>query len=180
MTPKRVAAYIGLASVSVAWIATAAGVSFAPRAPQDEPRPVQTAGTQVIADEVQAQTMRLRNRMAIAPTPHEPFRNPFAFAKRAVPVAPHAAEAARADDAALALAAQGTPAEPPLQLIGMAENATPDGVVRTAMIVAGIDDLFMVTQGETIGGRYKVTRVGQDAVELTDLVTGAVRRLALQ
>ncbi len=32
-----------------------------------------------LAAEVQAQTLRLKNRLAAAPTPHEPFRNPFAF-----------------------------------------------------------------------------------------------------
>jgi hypothetical protein len=38
----------------------------------------------------------------------------------------------------------------------------------------------MVVAGETVGARYRVTAVGADAVELSDLVTGATRRLALR
>jgi hypothetical protein len=38
----------------------------------------------------------------------------------------------------------------------------------------------MLTEGETLGGRYRVKTIGEDAVELTDLVTGASRRLALR
>jgi hypothetical protein len=38
----------------------------------------------------------------------------------------------------------------------------------------------MVKEGEILGGRYRVVAVGADAVELSDLVTGAVRRLGLR
>ncbi len=35
-------------------------------------------------------------------------------------------------------------------------------------------------EGETIAARYRVGPVAADAVELNDLLTGAVRRLALR
>ena len=39
---------------------------------------------------------------------------------------------------------------------------------------------WMLTDGEELAGRYRVSAIGADAVELTDLVTGAMRRLALK
>ncbi len=39
------------------------------------------------------------------------------------------------------------------------------------MITADSDELFMLIEGETLGGRYRVKTVGPDLVELTDLVT---------
>lgn len=70
--------------------------------------------------------------------------------------------------------------EPVLQLIGVAENTHDGGVVRTAMITGGHDELMMVGRGQRVLGRYEVVAVGVDAVELKDLETGAVRRLALR
>ena len=177
MTPKRAVAYVGVASVLIAWLAAAAGVSIGSSPVQSAPVAVQTAGTQSLADDVQAQTERLRGRMASAPIPQEPIRNPFAFAPR---VLRQESRRPSAVPAAAEAAAPAPPPEPVLQLIGVAERNTPAGVVRTAMITAGPDELFMVTAGEALGPRYKVTNVGPDVVELTDLVTSAVRRLTLR
>jgi hypothetical protein len=66
-------------------------------------------------------------------------------------------------------------AEPDLVLLGVAE----DGGVRTAMIGSG-EELLMATEGQTVASRYRVAKVAPDAVELTDLVTGATRRLFLR
>ena len=60
-------------------------------------------------------------------------------------------------------------------LIGLAE----DGSTRTAMIESG-DELVMATEGETVVARYRVVKVGADAIELVDLVTGTTRRLFLK
>jgi hypothetical protein len=38
----------------------------------------------------------------------------------------------------------------------------------------------MVTEGQPVGDRYKVTKIGADAVELEDILTKAYRRLALR
>ena len=40
------------------------------------------------------------------------------------------------------------------------------------MITADSDELFMLIDGDTLGGRYRVKSIGADAVELIDLVTG--------
>jgi hypothetical protein len=76
--------------------------------------------------------------------------------------------------------APALPPEPPLQLAGVAEQETDGVTVRTAMITADSDELFMLTVGASLGGRYKVTAISSDAVELSDLVTGGTRRLALR
>jgi hypothetical protein len=39
---------------------------------------------------------------------------------------------------------------------------------------------LMATEGQTLGGRYRVAKVDADALELEDLGTGAIRRLYLK
>jgi len=51
--------------------------------------------------------------------------------------------------------------------------------VRTA-VIAGVGQLFFAKAGDTLGGRYTVTAIGADAVELRDATTGETVRLALQ
>jgi hypothetical protein len=72
------------------------------------------------------------------------------------------------------------PPAPALTLMGIAEEAIVGGIRRTAVIGGDGDAIFMVTEGEPVGDRYKVTRIGADAVELEDLVTKAYRRIALR
>jgi hypothetical protein len=172
MAPERAAAYIGGGILLAAWLASAAGVAQQPRAirmPRSTPETVQL---NALATEVQSQAARLRHRLAIAPAPQTPLRNPFAFATREMPVRAAAAPR-RAALPPPAIATQDT--EPDLVLLGVAEQ----GDSRTAMIGAG-DELFMVTVGQAVGGRYQVSAVGPDVVELKDLATGATRRLALK
>jgi hypothetical protein len=65
-------------------------------------------------------------------------------------------------------------------LIGIAEDAGAAGPVRTAMIATAADELLMVSVGDTVLHRYRLTGIGHDTAELTDLTTGQVRRLSLQ
>ena len=65
-------------------------------------------------------------------------------------------------------------------MIGVAENETANGLARTAIISALSGELFLVKEGETLAARYRVGSVSADAVELNDLLTGTVRRLALR
>ena len=175
MTLTRATTYVGIASVLSAWLATAGGLSVSPASPHATPRPVDSA-TQALANEVQTQASRLRTRMSAAPAPHEPFRNPFAFGTREAPRPSRTASPTQTAAAAL----ETNPPEPPLTLAGLAERETPAGVVRTAMITADSDELFMLVEGDSLGGRYRVTAIAAEAVELIDLVTGATRRLTLR
>jgi len=178
MTGARFAAWILGAAVCGAWLASAAGVTREARVARATPRPPDAAQFDALAADVQAQAGRLRQRLAQAPAPREIERNPFRFAQRSGPAirraAPHAAPS---PDMPF------TPPEvrePALQLIGVAETHTKDGVVRTAMIAGGYNDLMMVTVGQRILGRYDIVAVGADAVELKDVQSGATRRLILQ
>jgi len=175
MAPKKVAVYLGAGTVLAAWLATAASVEQTPEAPI-VPAPVQTAGTETLAEEVQAQAGRLRERLASAPAPQQPARNPFAFAPKPVRPTRSAGTTSKSGPASFPTVVS----EPVLGLIGLAEDHSPEGPVRTAIISAEGGELFIVKAGEFIGARYRVQRVGADAVELTDLTTGAVRRLALR
>jgi hypothetical protein len=174
MTPKRAAAWTLVAALAAAWFASAAGVIGPARAPRI-PRPSQhPAQTDAVSFDLQAQTERLRKRLATAPSP-QPVRNPFVFAvrqpvevrspRRAVPPPPP-------DMAPLDV-------EPQLRLIGIAENGTGDALVRTAMIADG-DELLLVRLGQAVAGRYTVAAIGSDAVELKDVTNDRVRRLGLQ
>jgi hypothetical protein len=102
-------------------------------------------------------------------------RNPFRFARRRA--------AARAEDAGPPLPpADGLPelplplAQPPLRLLGV---VTTDKGQRIAVISVGAD-LVLARSGEQVAGRFAVTAIGEESVELTDaLVEATVIRLEL-
>jgi hypothetical protein len=175
MAPARAAAYLGGTLLLVAWLASAAGVSR--RQPQTQiarPR-AEAVQLDALATDVQSQAVRLRTRLAAAPAPQLPLRNPFMFAVSAAPVRRVAAPV----EPRLETPVPDVP-ELVLELAGVAEQNTDAGVKRTAMVAAPGDQFYMVTEGQELAGRYRVSAVGADAVELKDLVTGATRRLALR
>lgn len=67
----------------------------------------------------------------------------------------------------------------PLALIGVAEDAAGDGVIRTA-IVSGFGDVFLVRTGESIRDRYRIGQVSADTVQVIDLATETRSTLALR
>ena len=73
-----------------------------------------------------------------------------------------------------------TPPLPSLTLMGIAEETVPGGSRRTAVIGGDGDTLYMVVEGQAVGARYRVTKIGADAVELEDLVTKGYRRIAMR
>jgi hypothetical protein len=176
MQPSRLAAWMVCAAVGGAWLASAAGVSRSPRIPPINVRSNDDIRLDALAADVQAQSGRLRERLSNAPSPAGAERNPFSFKVRRRSV--------RAADVAAPPAVTPPPApeilEPALTLIGIAETRSSDGVLRTAMIAGGRDDLMMVTVGQRLLSRYDVLAVGVDAVELKDLETGFTRRLVLR
>ncbi len=177
MSPSRTAAYLVAAVLFAAWLASAAGISRRPRsfvAPRPGP---QVEGVEALAADVQSQAARLRQRIATAPAPQAPARNPFSFADPS-PRPPRVQRKAEAISSPPLT--NHEPPEPELTLLGVAEQQTADGVVRTAMLGGRGEDLFMVVAGQSLGGRYRVVAVGADAVELKDELTGLTRRLALK
>lgn len=169
-------AYIGGAVVLAAWMASAASTGV-PQEPQPAVRPVATSGTEQLAADVQAQSARLRQRLASAPVPREPTRNPFVFGER------EAVRTRVASSRPVVMpepAAAPAPVEPALVLIGIAGQHSASGIVRTAMIVGPGEELYMVAEGQPLAGRYMVAAISADAVELKDTTTGFTRRLALR
>jgi hypothetical protein len=149
-----------------------------PQEPADMPRAARVPhapGPDALAIEVSSQAARLHSLMAQAPVPDRNPRNPFSFAARAPRATAPMVHAAVADDPA--------PLPPPLPaliLMGVAEETTPAGLRRTAVIGGDGDTIYMVVEGQPVGDRYRVTKVGADAVELEDVITKAYRRLALR
>ena len=174
MTPTRVVAYLGTGVLTLAWLSSAAGVGEKQAVPPTVvPQPAPTVGTETLANDVQAQAARLRERMSAAPAPQSPHRNPFAFAPRPEP------RPARPVAAASAPAPIALP-DPPLSLVGIAEDNRPEGKVRTAILTADGGELFIVSIGDPIGARYTVKSIGTDVIELTDLMTNGTRRIGLR
>jgi len=176
MTPKRAAAWTLVAALAAAWLASAAGVIGQPApAPRLPVRSQLSAQTEAVSFDVQAQAERLRKRLATAPSP-QPVRNPFSFeARRLV----RTRVAARVEVPLPAAVIAPAEIEPELTLIGVAEDGKEAEVVRTAMIVGAGDQLFLVRVGQSVG-RYQVTAIGGDAVELKDSASDRVRRLGLK
>jgi len=177
MTLRRATLYIGGGSLLVAWFSSAASVSLRRTPPRafSEGQSV-AAPTDGVAEAVLAQSRRLRQRLATAPLPQQPLRNPFAF-RPAPPASPVRVRAAAAGPAAMEPV---IPEEPRLELVGIAEQRTPAGAVRTAMIATESNELLMAPVGAAVLGRYTIAVIDGDAVTLTEVATGRTRRLVLQ
>jgi hypothetical protein len=176
MTGKRAAAYCGGGLLVLAGFSFAGGLARQSPPPSEPSVPVQTSGTANLGAEVQAQTARLKSRLAQPPAATEPVRNPFSFAARE----DGRRTARTASPAAVPEPVNLPPAEPAIELVGVAEDRAPQGVVRTAIVSALSGDLWVVKEGETVAGRYKVKAIGTDAVDLIDPASGVTRRLTLR
>jgi hypothetical protein len=174
MTLRRAVIYIGGASLLVAWFSSAASLTFQRHRPPvaAAPEPQQTEN---LALHVQAQSKRLKERLAAAPLPQTPARNPFVFGRITVAEPPPRRAAAPAEPVLAEM-----PAEPALVLIGIAEQRVDGAVVRTAMITTAGDELIMVKVGDPVIQRYTVSAIGANLAELLDVTTGRLRRLTLQ
>ena len=118
---------------------------------------------EVTADNLIAQEARLREHAGGVPLA-DSTRNPFRFgSQKAADVSPSSG----APPMAAAPASPPPPVQPSLRLFGMAESKTPQGTKRIASI-SGDGQLYLVTEGEMVAGRYRVITVDSDAVTLRD------------
>ena len=99
-----------------------------------------------------------------------PDRNPFRFEAKAAP-APAAAPVAPPGQQAISKGPQpvvpaGPPPLPPIPLrfIGLVEAPTQAG--RVAILSDGKGNVFYGKEGDSIEGRYRMLKIGPDAVEL--------------
>ena len=198
MTSGKGAAYGVGAAVLVACLAAASIPSGEPASPERAARPA-PAGPAALAGEVSAQAARLQARMAKAPVPDPSPRNPFTFGLPARGPAASNSMMGKAGMVRATVALDAAPAYAPLlptlTLMGIAEETTAAGPKRTAVIALreaqggpelsrGVggdgETIYMVAEGELVGARYKVTKIGADAVELEDLSTKGYRRIAMR
>jgi len=170
VTLKRAATWVGAGTVLAAWLASAAAPSFGPEPASDLQAP-RLSGPDLKVVELAAETERLQERLRMVPAVRPVTRNPFRF----VAQPPPATSPARLAE----MAAPATPLPPPVRLIGIAEaspgSADPE---RTAIVSLG-GELLLVTPGESIGGRYRVTGIGAEAIELEDTLDAQTLRIAL-
>jgi hypothetical protein len=171
MNMKRTATMAVVGGSLLAWFAGAATSNRdAAPVPARLPAPIEIRGA-ALASEI----ARLHDRLRPTAPPREPGRNLFVFQTLPVRPARVAAPPAPVQPETRPIAV----ALPSLKLSGVAEDAGPDGPVRTAF-VAGEGQLFMVKEGDRITARYRVNRIAADVVELTDLADNSVRRLAMK
>jgi hypothetical protein len=180
MSAARLAAWIIGAAVCGAWLASAAGVTRQARVTPTSPPAADVVQLDALAADVQAQASRLRERLAQAPAPNSAPRNPFRFAPAPSQRRVRAAATRPDPPEATPIEVVMPPAEPALDLVGVAETSTAEGLVRTAMMTGGTGDLIMAIAGQRILGRYDVVAIDAEAVELKDVQTGTVRRLVLR
>lgn len=169
---KRTVAIVLGAGAVAAWLAAAA-TSNRPVPDPIIPRP---ATIDARGAELASEIARLHERLRPTSTPRTPGRNLFAFH-----TAPAIAAAVPISHAALTETPLAAPAaaQPALKLSGIAEDPGADGPIRQAVISGG-GQLFIVKEGEAVTNRYRVAKISTDVVELTDLLDGTTRRLALR
>ena len=171
MNLKRTVTIVVIGGALLAWLAGAAtsnrDIAVVPLA--------RTAPIELRGAELATEISRLHDRLRPTATPRQPGRNLFTF--HSAPV--HAAAPVVAPSHPALVEAPAAPVLPSLKLAGIAEDAGPDGPVRTA-IISGEGQLFLVKEGQNVTPRYKVSRISGDVVELVDTGDNSVRRLALR
>ena len=174
MNLKRTATIVVVGGALAAWLAAA---MTSVQRDLVSPPAERNATADVRSETLAAEVARLHERLRPTAEPREPARNLFQFtAVRARP-APPAPKAALSEASPVVPVAPPPP--PPFKLIGVAEDATPAGPIRTA-IVSGAGQLFLVKEGQDVTLRYRVIKISADVVELQDLGDKTTIRLALK
>jgi hypothetical protein len=135
-------------------------------------QPREAAGPPAAASDIEQQAARLQARLHEEALYREPSRNPFRFApRRATPLAPSRAEAS---PAAPATELPALPPPLPIRLSGIAI----DNDVRTA-IFSTPSGVVLARAGDDVLG-YRLSSIGEDAVELVNRADDAPLRLTLK
>jgi hypothetical protein len=171
ITKTTLKTLVGGGGVLVTWFA----VTPTPQQPLAVTTPQRSGAARgVSGEDLSALADRLRARIdAVAVQPSR--RNPFRFA----PTRP----SARAGSTARLPQERPEPAAAPvvllpnLSLSGVAEKKTADGVRRTA-VISGDGQLYLVSEGESVAGRFTVVTIDAEVVILRD-ADGSELRLAL-
>ena len=171
MKVKRTATIVIIGGAFAAWLYAAAtsGDRDLRQPLEIKPPAIDSRG-----EELALEIARLHERLRPGVTPRQPGRDLFSFVSAAARPAPASTAPAAPIEPPVV-----RPAPPLLKLSGIAEDATPDGLVRTA-ILSGSGELFVAREGDTIADRYRVLKISADVVELADATEGTTVRLALR
>jgi hypothetical protein len=134
-----------------------------------------SAATSAVPAAASIAGMRLHDWRPLLPSPVRAERDIFAFKRRPAKPIP-------APEPAGGLFQAGGATQPRLvlfKLIGFAEDAGPDGAIRTA-IISGQGQVYLVGEGDTVAWIYRVEKILPDSVELFDSTGGPTLRLALK
>lgn len=168
--PGRVLGVLAAAAIAAVWIGVGARGQQSAAGP---PSPSPPIPPDPLVVEIREHTGRLRRHLTAASDLGAPRRDPFRFAE---------SRSGRADAAPLdppVPVLPPPPALPELTLAGIAEDPGPDGPVRTAVISTKAQ-VFLAREGDQVGSRYQIVRIGTEVVEVRDLLSGAVFTLALK
>jgi hypothetical protein len=169
MTWKSAALITG-ATALVAWLA-------APSTPMGPASAAGNAGTTAappVTSTIETEAARLSARTQPQASAPRPQRNPFEFARSREMTA---VAAPRVETTPVPVLPP-VPEWPAVRLTGVATDIVADTPQRTA-IFSGRDGVFLVREGETVLDRYRVTRIEEEAVEITRLEDAANLRIEL-
>ena len=171
---SRVAIGASTALVLVAWFRDGRAAPHLRPGPSE--RVVATAGLTSLNQAIHRQGERLRRRLDTMPSPTSK-RDPFTFVSEATRTPPVRASAPRKPPVASVVL---PPSDPALVLLGLAETERDGRPTRIAIIAGNADEMWILEEGQMLGTRYRVARIGADAAELTDVVAGTTRQLVLR
>lgn len=173
MNLKRTATIVVVGGAAAAWLSAA----MTPNERRSAIVNVRTPPAEIDAAGLASEVARLRERLRPQAAPTPAARNPFEFrATKPRPTRVAVQPPALREGVATTVIVP----EPPLKLVGIAEDASPGGPIRTAIVSGGGGQLFLVKLGENVTARYEVVAISSDVVELKDLDNGSLRRLSLQ
>ena len=180
VTPMKLKRVLTLGVVGAALAAWLAAASTTGNRPITGNSVRHTTPVEMRGAELSAEIARLRERLHPTAAPQAPVRNLFEFSRtapgRRAAAAPRPAVT---DEPAPPPAARPVPLAASFRLVGIAEDAGPDGPIRTA-IISGSGQLFFAKAGDRVAERYEVARISGDAAELVDLNDHSALTLALK
>ena len=131
---------------------------------------------------IERQSMLLAARLRPAGSFAQPERDPFHFGARNLAPARTAAPGGVRVGAAQAIATPAAVEPPPFpyRLSGVASDVVDGQPVRTAVLSGGASGLVLAVAGDVVGDFYRVDRIDEAAVELTDSRDGRAVRLTFK
>jgi hypothetical protein len=174
MTWKSYAVVSGAGVLSM-WFATAYPTEMPSRLTPAQPR--SAAGAVAAASDIEEQANRLQARLQQEALYREPGRNLFRFAPKPAPRASPAV--APVIPPPLVAQAPAGPPPLPMRLAGVAADVDGSDMVRTA-ILSTFSGVVLARVGDEVMGRFRVTAIDEQSVQLETIADGTPVTLRLK